>query len=135
MTRSDPFDHLGLIWYHSEPSNVRYSKNLPRQISWFGLFLEQNDSSTYVPLDFNYWVSLRTPFNVFGWYSTKLAIVFLVSSADYGYLVPTSSSNWLSTGDDAPSLRFVFLKENFVNYFYYLRNSWQLSSWNLIIDI
>ena len=37
--------HLGPIWYHSEPSDVRYSENLLRPISWFGLFLEQNDSN------------------------------------------------------------------------------------------
>ena len=37
--------HLGSIWYHSEPSDVPYSQNLPRPIFWFGLFLQQNDSS------------------------------------------------------------------------------------------
>ena len=37
--------HLGPIWYHSEPLDVPYSQNLPRPISWFGLFLQQNDSS------------------------------------------------------------------------------------------
>ena len=37
--------HLGPIWYHSEPSDVPYSQNLLRPISWFGLFLQQNDSS------------------------------------------------------------------------------------------
>ena len=37
---------LGPIWYHSEASDVPYSQNLPRPISWFGLFLQQNDSST-----------------------------------------------------------------------------------------
>ena len=37
--------HLGPIWYHSEPSGVPYSQNLPRPISWFGLFLQQNDST------------------------------------------------------------------------------------------
>ena len=37
--------HLGPIWYHSEPSDVPYSQNLPRQISWIGLFLQQNDSN------------------------------------------------------------------------------------------
>ena len=36
--------HLGPIWYHSEPSDVPYSQNLPRPISWFGLFLQQNDT-------------------------------------------------------------------------------------------
>mgnify|MGYP001496120771 CR=1 FL=1 len=36
--------HLGPIWYHSEPSDAPYSQNLPRPISWFGLFLQQNDS-------------------------------------------------------------------------------------------
>ena len=36
--------HLGPIWYHSEPSDVPYFQNLPRPISWFGLFLQQNDS-------------------------------------------------------------------------------------------
>ena len=39
--------HLGPIWYHSEPSDVPYSQNLPRTISWFGLFLQQNDSSRF----------------------------------------------------------------------------------------
>ena len=39
-------NHLGSIWYHSEPSDVPYSENLLRPISWFGLFLQQNDSST-----------------------------------------------------------------------------------------
>ena len=38
--------HLGPIWYHSEPSDVPYSQNLLRPISWFGLFLEQNDSNS-----------------------------------------------------------------------------------------
>ena len=37
--------HLGPIWYHSEPSDAPYSQNLPRPISWFGLFSQQNDSS------------------------------------------------------------------------------------------
>ena len=36
--------HLGPIWYHSEPSDVPYSENLPRPIFWFELFLRQNDS-------------------------------------------------------------------------------------------
>ena len=36
--------HLGPIWYHLEPSDVPYSENLPEPISWFGLFLQQNDS-------------------------------------------------------------------------------------------
>ena len=36
---------LGPIWYHPEPSDVPYSENPPRPISWFGLFLQQNDSS------------------------------------------------------------------------------------------
>ena len=39
--------HLGPIWYHSEPSDVPYSQNLPRPISWFGLFLQQNDSNIW----------------------------------------------------------------------------------------
>ena len=38
--------HLGPIWYHSEPSDVPYSQNLPRPISWLGLFLQQNDSNS-----------------------------------------------------------------------------------------
>ena len=42
--------HLGPIWYHSEPSDVSYSKNLPRPISWFGLFLQQNDSNIVSPI-------------------------------------------------------------------------------------
>ena len=41
---SELLNHLGSIWYHSEPSDVPYSENLPRPISWFGLFLKQNDS-------------------------------------------------------------------------------------------
>ena len=40
--------HLGPIWYHSEPSDVRYSENVLRPISWFGLFLQQNDSNNYI---------------------------------------------------------------------------------------
>ena len=43
---SDPLNHLGSIWYHSEPSDVPYSENLLRPISWFGLFLQQNDSNS-----------------------------------------------------------------------------------------
>ena len=38
-------NHLGSIWYHSEPADVPCSKNLLRPISWFGLFLQINDSS------------------------------------------------------------------------------------------
>ena len=38
--------HLGPIWYHSEPSDVPYSQNLPKPISWFGLFLQQNNSNS-----------------------------------------------------------------------------------------
>ena len=37
--------HLGPIWYHSEPSDVPYSQNLPRPISWIGLFLQLYDSN------------------------------------------------------------------------------------------
>ena len=40
--------HLGLIWYYSEPSDVPYSQNNARPISWFGLFLQQNDSSMHI---------------------------------------------------------------------------------------
>ena len=39
--------HLGPIWYHSLPSDVPDSQNLPRPISWFGLFLQQNDSKEF----------------------------------------------------------------------------------------
>ena len=39
--------HLGPIRYHSEPSDIPYSQNLPRPISWFGLLLQQNDSSIF----------------------------------------------------------------------------------------
>ena len=39
--------HSGPIWYHSEPSDVPYSQNLPRPISWFGLFLQQNNSRRF----------------------------------------------------------------------------------------
>ena len=39
--------NLGPIWYLSEPSDVPYSQNLPRPISWFGLFLQQNDYRTF----------------------------------------------------------------------------------------
>ena len=42
--RSSLMLHSGPIWYHSEPSDVPYSQNLPWPISWFGLFLQQNDS-------------------------------------------------------------------------------------------
>ena len=45
-------NHLGSIWYHSEPSDVRYSENLLRPISWFGLFLQQNDSNSKYNLGF-----------------------------------------------------------------------------------
>ena len=45
MEHEWPLNHLGSIWYHSEPSDVRYSENLIRPISWFGLFLQQNDSN------------------------------------------------------------------------------------------
>ena len=38
--------HLGPIWYHSEPSDVPYSQNLAKPISWFGLFLQQNNSNS-----------------------------------------------------------------------------------------
>ena len=44
--------HLGPIWYHSEPSDVPYSQNLPRPISWFGLFLQQNDSNKLLEYTF-----------------------------------------------------------------------------------
>ena len=40
--------HLGLIWYHSEPLDVPYSQNCSRPISWFGLFLQQNDSRCWI---------------------------------------------------------------------------------------
>ena len=43
--------HLGPICYHTEPSDVPYSENPPRPISWFGLFLQQNDSSKALILD------------------------------------------------------------------------------------
>ena len=45
MIKGSLMIHLGPIWYHSEPSDVPCSQNLPRPISWFGLFLQQNDSS------------------------------------------------------------------------------------------
>ena len=45
MIKGVTHSHLAPLWYHSEPSDVRYSENLPRSISWFGLFLQQNDSS------------------------------------------------------------------------------------------
>ena len=44
--------HLGPIWYHSEPSDVPYYQNLPRPISWFGLFLQQIDSKNYDEMGF-----------------------------------------------------------------------------------
>ena len=50
--------HLGPIWYHSESSDVPYSQNLPRPISWFGLFLQQNDSS------FAAWSKIRPDFTI-----------------------------------------------------------------------
>ena len=45
MIKGSLMVHLGPIWYHSEPSDVPYSQNLPRPLSWFGLFLQQNDSN------------------------------------------------------------------------------------------
>ena len=42
---SELLNHLGSIWYHPEPSDVPYSENPQRPISWFGLFLQQNDCS------------------------------------------------------------------------------------------
>ena len=48
MEHGWPLNHLGSIWYHSEPADVPYSKNLLRPISWFGLFLQKNDSSMYL---------------------------------------------------------------------------------------
>ena len=45
MIKGSLMVHLGPIWYHSEPSDVPYSENLLRPISWFGLFLQKNDSS------------------------------------------------------------------------------------------
>ena len=45
---SELLNHLGSIWYHSEPSDVPYSENLPRPISWFGLFLQPNESNFIV---------------------------------------------------------------------------------------
>ena len=41
MEHEWPLNHLGSIWYHSEPSDVRYSENHLRPISWFGLFLQR----------------------------------------------------------------------------------------------
>ena len=45
MIKGSPMLHLGPIWYHSEPSDVPYSQNLPRPISWIGLFVQLYDSS------------------------------------------------------------------------------------------
>ena len=53
MIKGSPMLHLGVIWYLSEPSDVPYSQNLPRPISWIGLFLQLYDSrpvSTYNPI-------------------------------------------------------------------------------------
>ena len=47
MEHEGTLNHLGSIWYHSEPSDVRYSENLLRPISWFGLFLQQNDFNDF----------------------------------------------------------------------------------------
>ena len=47
---SELLNHLGSIWYHSEPSDIPYSENLPRPISWFGLFLQQNNSNEITKL-------------------------------------------------------------------------------------
>ena len=52
MEHEWPLNHLGSIWYHSEPSDVPYSENLLRPISWFGLFLHQNDSRSCQHLNF-----------------------------------------------------------------------------------
>ena len=40
--------HLGTIWYRSDSSDVPYSQNLPRPISWIGLFLKLYDSRIYL---------------------------------------------------------------------------------------
>ena len=43
---TDPLNHLGSIWYHSEPLEISY---LTKPVSWFGLFchfLQQTGSST-----------------------------------------------------------------------------------------
>ena len=46
--------HLGPIWYQAEPSDVPYSQNLSRPISWFGLFLQQNDSEDWPALEISF---------------------------------------------------------------------------------
>ena len=45
MEHGWPLNNLGSIWYHSELAGVPCSKNVLRPISWFGLFLQINDSS------------------------------------------------------------------------------------------
>jgi hypothetical protein len=42
MSMSDPLDHLGSIWYHSEPSDVPYSANQFLGWDFFCHFLQQD---------------------------------------------------------------------------------------------
>ena len=54
--------HLGPIWYRSEPSDVPYSQNLPRPISWIGLFLQLYDSRAEICQERGHFLEdLKTP--------------------------------------------------------------------------
>ena len=44
MSISHPINHLGLIWYHSEPSDVPYSPNKFLALDFFCRFLHQDGS-------------------------------------------------------------------------------------------
>ena len=51
---SDHFNHLGSIWYHSEPHELTYTPNQFLAWDFFCRFLQQNGSSTatrqYLPI-------------------------------------------------------------------------------------
>ena len=62
MSLSDPLDHLGSIWYHSEPLEVPYSPNQFLGWDFFCRFLQQTGSSE------------------------PLAVIFAVDTTPYGLL-------------------------------------------------
>ena len=45
MSISDPLNHLGPIWYHSEPSDIAYLPNQSLGWDFFCRFLQQSGSS------------------------------------------------------------------------------------------
>ena len=84
--------HLGPIWYHSEPSDVPYSQNLPRPISWFRLFLQQNDSNYYISYNidiFDFWYSVSDFwfFYIKGKASTDFHVLTRYDISDFWFLI------------------------------------------------